>query len=48
MLYMNVCFVCRIMNELPENMHGSDLKKLLSETSMTNPHLPNLINIATR
>ena len=47
-MWVCVFFVHRIMNELPENMHGSDLKKLLSETSMTNPHLPNLINIATR
>lgn len=34
------------MNELPENMRGSDLKKLLNESS--NPHLPNLLNIAKR
>ena len=39
-------FDFRIMNELPENMRGSDLKKLLNESS--NPHLPNLINIAKR
>ena len=36
------------MNELPENMHGSELKKMLKETSLSNPHLPNLINIAKR
>ena len=46
LLFIMRSFDFRIMNELPENMRGSDLKKLLNESS--NPHLPNLINIAKR
>jgi len=36
------------VKELSDKVQGSDLKKLLAQTAMTNPHIPNLINIASR
>ena len=37
------------MQEISSAGHGSDPKKLISElTSLNNPHIPNLINIAAR
>ena len=36
------------MRELSDKVQGSELKKLLAQTAMTNPHIPNLINIASR
>ena len=36
------------MKELSDKMQGSELKKLLTQMAMTNPHIPNLLNIASR
>ena len=36
------------MKELSDKMQGSELKKLLTQMALTNPHIPNLLNIASR
>ena len=36
------------MKELSDKMQGSELKELLTQMAMTNPHIPNLLNIASR
>ncbi len=38
----------RVVQHLTENVGNSDLKKLLTEAAVNNPHIPNIINIATR
>ena len=38
----------RVVQKLTENSHNSDLKKILTDAAESNPHIPNLINIATR
>ena len=43
-----LCLLHRTVKELSDKMQGSELKELLTQMAMTNPHIPNLLNIASR
>ena len=50
-LFIDVCFGCvfiRFVKEISGSVQSHELKKLLSDTAMINPHIPNLLNIAAR